>query len=51
MSQISINTIPTIPVRTPKKLEAVSWLSDVVRDKKSLDNKNSGFDKDFNNKK
>lgn len=48
MNQISINTVPTIPMRIPKKSVEISWLSDVVsRDKTSLDNKNIRFDKDL----
>jgi hypothetical protein len=44
MNQISINTVPTIPKRIPKKLVEISWLSDVivVRDTNSLDSEKQG---------
>ena len=48
MGQISIHTVPTIPIRIPKKTAEISWLSDVVtRETNSLDNKNIRSERDF----
>lgn len=48
MSQISINTVPTIPMKISKKVTEISWLSDAAaRETNSFDNKNTRTDKNL----
>lgn len=51
MNQISINTVPVLPMRIPKKEVEISWLSDAnTKGKSSLGSKNVRLDKDFKNR-